>query len=67
MMVYTSGTKRVRFLWGLVCESWGVHAVAQLKEDLVAENRKWKIAETSCAPHRIVKLVPTRTHNSRER
>lgn len=59
-MNYTTGTKRVRFLWGLVCESWGIHVVAQLKQDLVAEERKWRMDKTSCAPHRIVRLVPER-------
>lgn len=64
MMAYTSGTKRVQFLWGLVCESWGIHAVAQFKSDLVAEEKKWRINATSCAPHRIVKLAPEKLRHS---
>lgn len=58
MIAYTEGTCRPSYLWGAFCKSWGLHYVAQTKEEAKREEKRGRSTKLWCGPHKVVKLFP---------
>jgi hypothetical protein len=53
MIAYTEGRGRVRHVWALVCQHWGIHVIAQTRRE--ARTVDTHKLPGSCGPHRLVK------------